>query len=104
MNLNERYELMYKMYHQEDIDSLLNDMATNFVTSLANEVAQINTKYEEGGPLDTKENATNTIFAVTDEIADRMKAEVRFRVEQVRRLEANMDAVQKQLDEKEKLK
>ncbi len=77
----ERTEFIYNMYHQSEIDHLFKALTQEFITTTVNEVVQMKPKYAEGGPEDTDENAVKLIYAVMDELADRIKAETRVRIE-----------------------
>jgi len=77
----ERTEFIYNMYHQSEIDHLFKDLTQEFITTTVNEVVQMKPKYSEGGPEDTDENAVKLIYAIMDELADRIKAETRVRIE-----------------------
>lgn len=76
----QRLNWIHKMYNEDEIEVVLKTYSQEIVTNMANEMVQLKTKYEEGGELDTDENAKKTVMAVVDELADRIKWELRNRV------------------------
>jgi len=68
------------IYNLDELNNAFRDVAGEAVTSIANSVQPIKTLYEEGGPMDTDENAERIMLAVVDELAERIKSEVRFRI------------------------
>ena len=88
MSTIERVKFIYTIYEQKEIDHVFKVMCDEIISQLALEVQQVKTKYEEGGELDTDENAEKIMYALIDELADRIKATMRFRVNLAKQVDA----------------
>lgn len=88
MNIEERAKFIYSLYDHQEIDHVFKVMCDEIIQQLAQEVVQVKTNFEEGGELDTDENAEKIMYALIDELADRVKATMRIRVNLAKQVDA----------------
>lgn len=77
-------EFIYSVYEQAEIDHSLKVLTQEIVSHIANEVGEIETKFERGSELDTNEIAEKIMIAVVDEVSERIKSEARKRIDLAR--------------------
>lgn len=98
MNTVERMQLIYENYEQAQVDQILRSVTSDAVTVIAHELSTLRGKKDVNPEDFSEEKSKELVFAMVDELADRIKCEVRYRVEQIDKLEKTMKEVEKQLD------
>lgn len=80
--MEERMNFIYDVYEQAEIDNVFKSICGDAITVIAHELQYIKMKNEA---QDTDENAEKIMIAVVDELSDRMKTEVRYRIQLMKR-------------------
>ncbi len=81
-----RKEFIYSLYEEKEIEHVFKVMCDEIIQQLALEVVEIKTKFEEGGELDTDENAEKIMISLIDELADRVRLVMRDRIDLAKRV------------------
>lgn len=98
MNTVERMQMIYENYDQAQVDQILRSVTSDAVTVIAHELSTLRGKKDVNPEDFSDEKSKELAFAMVDELADRIKAEVRWRVDQIDKLQQKEREVEKQLD------
>lgn len=79
MSTVERMTYLTQFYDEPELSHVLNVVSKDAVTVIADELSHAKMK-EEGTKMDNDQEAINIMITVVDELADRIKAEVRYRI------------------------
>ena len=79
MSTVERMTYLIQMYEEPELNHVLNVVSKDAVTVIADELSHCKMK-EEATKFDNDKEAIKIMITVVDELADRIKAEVRYRI------------------------
>ena len=97
MSTTERMQIIYENYEQPQIDQILRSVTTDAVTVISHELSTLRGKQDKNPEDFSKEKSVELVLAMVDELADRIKAEVRYRISEIDKLEKAEEEVEKQL-------